>query len=360
MFKRAMGAMVATTYAAADINTDFKTLLHGENEMRGLDLANLWSQFQEEFGEASPVSLGLPAMTTFFANVDSIIEHNSKADKTFSRGINKFSAMTSAEFNDFFHLSENQANAAQNCSATNRSSPLTANGSAAPDEWNWVNHGGVSPVKDQGSCGSCWTFSTVGCLESAHLIQEGRLETYAEQQLVDCAGDFENYGCSGGLPSHAFEYIYYAGGIATETAYPYYAEDRTCTVDSADFALSVGHATNITEGDETELKSAVFQQPVSVAFQVADDFSSYTSGVYTSTICGNTAMDVNHAVLAVGYGNDPTSGLDYWLIKNSWSADWGMDGFFMIERGVNMCGIAMCNSYPESVAEIDAIDFWMD
>ena len=122
--------------------------------------------------------------------------------------------------------------------------------------------------------------------------------------------------------------------------------------------MSVGHATNITEGDEDELKAAVFQQPVSVAFQVADDFSSYTSGVYTSTICGNTAMDVNHAVLAVGYGNDAESGLDYWLIKNSWGTSWGDAGFFKIERGVNMCGIAMCNSYPETVAEISSNALW--
>ena len=120
----------------------------------------------------------------------------------------------------------------------------------------------------------------------------------------------------------------------------------------------MGHATNITEGDEDELKAAVFQQPVSVAFQVADDFSSYTSGVYTSTICGNTAMDVNHAVLAVGYGNDAESGLDYWLIKNSWGTSWGDAGFFKIERGVNMCGIAMCNSYPETVAEISSNALW--
>ena len=106
------------------------------------------------------------------------------------------------------------------------------------------------------------------------------------------------------------------------------------------------------------MKAAVFQQPVSVAFQVADDFSSYTSGVYTSTICGNTAMDVNHAVLAVGYGNDAESGLDYWLIKNSWGTSWGDAGFFKIERGVNMCGIAMCNSYPETVAEISSNALW--
>ncbi len=132
----------------------------------------------------SPVSLeSNSAMTTFFINVDSIIDHNSKPEQTFKRGINKFAAMTPSEFNEHFHLVENQANAAQNCSATNRASKLTGgveNGST-PASWNWVNHGGVSPVKDQGNCGSCWTFSTVGCLESANLIEYGRLETYAEQ-----------------------------------------------------------------------------------------------------------------------------------------------------------------------------------
>lgn len=154
-----------------------------------------------------------------------------------------------------------------------------------PDAWDWRNKGGVSPVKDQGQCGSCWTFSTVGCLESANLIKYGVLETYAEQQLVDCAGDFDNHGCNGGLPSHAFEYLFYAGGIETEADYPYTAVDGTCVADSSKFALSVGHAMNITEGDEVELKSAVYKQPVSVAFQVVDDFSGYTSGVYTSTTC---------------------------------------------------------------------------
>lgn len=97
-----------------------------------------------------------------------------------------------------------------------------------PDAWDWTNHGGVSPVKDQGSCGSCWTFSTVGCLESAHLINYYTLTTYSEQQLVDCAGAFDNHGCNGGLPSHAFEYIYYQGGIESDITYPYTATDGSC------------------------------------------------------------------------------------------------------------------------------------
>ena len=88
---------------------------------------------------------------------------------------------------------------------------------------------------------------------------------------------------------------------------------------------------NVTAGDEVELENAVYGVgPVSVAFQVVDDFFSYTSGVYSSTTCGNTETDVNHAVLAVGYGVDLATGLDYWIVKNSWGADWGDNGFFKI------------------------------
>jgi cathepsin H len=260
--------------------------------------------------------------------------------------------MTFEQLSEHFHLKENEENAEQNCSAT-RSSPLTASGANdVPSSWDWSDHGGVSPVKDQGSCGSCWTFSTVGCLEAAQLIQNGRLVTYSEQQLVDCAGAFDNHGCNGGLPSHAFEYLNYAGGISTEDAYPYYAVDRACTVDPSTFKLSVGHSQNITEGDEDELKTAVYKQPVSVAFQVVDDFDGYKEGVYTSTNCASGPSDVNHAVLAVGYGTDE-SGMDYWIVKNSWGTTWGDKGFFKIERGVNMCGIAQCNSYPDSVKTIN-------
>ena len=90
--------------------------------------------------------------------------------------------------------------------------------------------------------------------------------------------------------------------------------------------------------------------PVSVAYQVVDDFRFYESGVYTSDECGNGPGDVNHAVLAVGYGKE--DGLNHYIIKNSWGAEWGDQGFFKIERGVNMCGIAVCNSYPTGVRDV--------
>ena len=259
MLKKAMAGMLATC-ASANINVEFEEILTGQMELTNDNYEPLWNHFVAEFSEVSPVELGdAERLWVLFDNIDSVIKHNLNPAKTYTRGINKFSAMTFDEFAEYFHLEENQANAEQNCSATGRTSPLTAEGDdSAPDSWNWVNKGGVSPVKDQGNCGSCWTFSTVGCLESAHLINFGYLTTYAEQQLVDCAGDFDNNGCNGGLPSHAFEYIFSAGGISTEEDYPYYAEDRTCTVDPTTFKLSVGHSVNITALDETELKSAVY------------------------------------------------------------------------------------------------------
>lgn len=163
------------------------------------------------------------------------------------------------------------------------------------------------------------------------LKYNGTFTPLAEQQLVDCAGDFDNFGCDGGLPSHAFEYIKHTGGISTETDYPYFAMDRNCTVDPSTFALEVPKgAFNVTEGDETELRDALYQHgPVSVAYDCEDDFMSYKSGVYRSDNCGNTTSDVNHAVLAVGFGSTD-DGMDYWIVKNSWGTSWGDHGFFKI------------------------------
>lgn len=141
----------------------------------------------------------------------------------------------------------------------------------------------------------------------------------------------------------------YAGGISTEKAYPYFAVDHNCTVNPKTFDLQVPKGSfNITQGDEVSMKDAVFEHgPVSIAFEVVDGFKDYKSGVYTSKVCKNGSGDVNHAVVAVGYGKE--KGMDYWIVKNSWSATWGDEGFFKIQRGVNMCGVAECNSFPVDV-----------
>ncbi|KAK3436163.1 hypothetical protein EUGRSUZ_C00808 [Eucalyptus grandis] len=217
-----------------------------------------------------------------------------------------------------------------------------------PETKDWRKDGIVSPVKDQGQdCGSCWSFSATGALEAAYHQKHGKGISLSEQQLVDCATDFNNHGCKGGLPSQAFEYIKYNGGLETEQAYPYTARNGTCKFSARRVAVRVVDSVNISKGAEDELKHAVgMVRPVSVAFQVVKGFQFYhkNSGVYTSDTCGSTSMDVNHAILAVGYG--VKNGVPYWLIKNSWGESWGDKGYGKVKMGKNMCGIATCASYP--------------
>ncbi|KAI4377478.1 hypothetical protein MLD38_015093 [Melastoma candidum] len=234
--------------------------------------------------------------------------------------------------------------AAQNCSATLQGNHEPTR-SPLPNTRDWRKEGIVSPVKDQGFCGSCWTFSATGALEAAFHQAHGKGISLSEQQLVDCASAFDNFGCNGGLPSHAFEYIKYNGGLETEESYPYTAKDGPCKFSAGNVSVQVVDTVNITLGAEDDLKDAVgIVRPVSVAFQVVKGFSFYKSGVYTSDVCGSSPMDVNHAVLAVGYGVD--NGVPYWLIKNSWGKTWGDKGYFKMELGKNMCGVATCASYP--------------
>jgi len=276
--------------------------------------------------------------------------HNSNPDKTWRMALNKYSHLTDAEF------SQKMLMKGQNCSATTtkmRSSELPGSenfkGVKLADFKDWRTEGNfVTPVKNQGHCGSCWTFSSTGCLESAWAIHRGELISLAEQQFVDCAGNFDNNGCSGGLPSHAFEYVHANGGIDTEDGYEYKAaENGKCLYDPKSVSpVQVKGSFNITLGDEDTLFEAVsFLNPVSIGYQCVPDFRNYAGGVYTSDVCKQGPADVNHAVLVVGYGTD-VKGVDYWIIKNSWGADWGMGGYFWMERGKNMCGIATCASFP--------------
>lgn len=150
--------------------------------------------------------------------------------------------MNDEEFNEYFNIYTDMqpgVNAMQNCSATDKRMSVAKNVRGIKEKaWDWRDHNGVSPVKSQGNCGSCWAFSTVGALEAHAMIKyDGQLTLLAEQQLVDCAGEFDNHGCHGGLPSHAFEYIAHAGGISSEKDYSYFGVQRNCTVNSDTFAL---------------------------------------------------------------------------------------------------------------------------
>eukprot|EP00397_Hematodinium_sp_SG-2012_P042358 GEMP01046836.1.p1 GENE.GEMP01046836.1~~GEMP01046836.1.p1 ORF type:complete len:341 (+),score=59.48 GEMP01046836.1:128-1150(+) len=281
----------------------------------------------------------------FEANAEIVKAHNRK-NVSWLMELNEFADWTWEEF-----ASEVLMTLPQNCSAT--TSEAAKPTQDLPDSIDWVEKGAVTEVKDQGQCGSCWTFSTTGVLESHNYLTNGNLTTLSEQQLVDCAGDFNNHGCNGGLPSQAMEYVRFRGGLETEADYPYRAVDGTCYSKPSLSAVHVEGVVNITsEGQITETLALI--GPVSIAYEVVSSFMLYRSGVYDPATapgekCGNRADQVNHAVLAVGYGHDADSDKDFFKVKNSWTKFFGEDGYFRIIRGVNACGLADCASYPKIV-----------
>lgn len=270
------------------------------------------------------------------SNVGVIARHN-LGNHTWTMGVNKFTAMSPQEFKNMF----------SSCRMSQR--PQTnferVASMALPASVNWTAHGAVTPVKNQQQCGSCWAFSSTGSIEGAVFLKSGKLVSVSEQQLVDCSGAEGNQGCNGGLMDYAFEYVIKNKGIGSEASYPYTAKDGTCkTVPSVS---TISGYKDVPVNSETALMTAVVQQPVSVAVEADQSvFQYYTGGVMTSA-CG-TQLD--HGVLAVGYGTDAKGG-DYWIVKNSWGADWGANGYILLGRGAKFnpsgqCGIQMAASYP--------------
>jgi C1A family cysteine protease len=224
-------------------------------------------------------------------------------------GINKFSDMTFQEFQATYLNLKAPAN--KYCQGSFAEV-------AAPDSFDWRAKGMVSPVKNQGSCGSCWAFSIVGHLESQALIQ-GKKDLYSEQQIVDC--DSNNYGCNGGWPQVALQYLAGAG-IQSEASYPYKAYDQTCKFDKTKVIAHNSDVHCVENPTVASLQGQVATTgPLSIVLD-ASDFFSYSSGVLSCS--HNTAM--NHAVLLVGYTQDS------WIIKNSWGNNWGEKGFIRISN----------------------------
>jgi C1A family cysteine protease len=280
-----------------------------------------------------------------FVQNDDIIEAHNAAELSYKLGHNQFSHLTLDEFHEHVGLNSGVPEFFE--SRGTGANPIHQVSASAPSSVDWVPVGAVTGVKDQGSCGSCWAFSTTGSLEGAYFLKYGTLLSFSEQQLVAC--DTTDSGCNGGLMDSAFKWIQGNSGICLESDYPYASSSGTSPACQTTCSVVANTApttwTDVAQTD-ADLVSAVAQQPVSVAIQANQvAFQLYSSGVLT----GRCGTNLDHGVLAVGYGTDASAG-DYWKVKNSWGATWGESGYIRMQRGKDQtgdeCGILLMASYP--------------
>lgn len=204
-----------------------------------------------------------------------------------------------------------------------------------PEIFDWREKGAVGKVKNQYICGSCWTFSTTGNIEGLYFIKYNEMKLFSEQQLIDC--DKYDYGCNGGWMENAYKYIIEAEGIETEEDYYYRGFDDECSFNRLLAKAKIKEFQIAKTEDEEEIKKILFEKgPLSIALN-AENLQSYKSGILDFASAEDCPAVLNHGVLLVGYGVE--NGTKYWIVKNSWGADWGEDGYFRMSRGKGTCGV---------------------
>ncbi|XP_074470153.1 cathepsin S, ortholog 1 [Sebastes fasciatus] len=276
-------------------------------------------------------------------NMQLVLRHNQEASAgkhSFTMGLNHLSDMTAEEINEKLNglKLEDPIN-------FRNSTFKEASGLLTPQSVDWRKSGLVSPVRNQGLCGSCWAFSSMGALEGQMKKRTGVLVPLSPQNLVDCSTEDGNLGCRGGYISKAIRYVIRNQGVDSESFYPYEHKDRKCRYSVAGKAGYCSDLHILPRGDEKTLQTVVASVgPVAVAVNaMLRSFHFYKGGLYNVPNCD--PKFINHAVLVVGYGTD--AGQDFWLVKNSWGTAWGEEGFIRIARNKNnLCGIASFAVYP--------------
>jgi len=300
---------------------------------------SMFTKFMSQYNKKYTHDTFFYRYTVFKANMDRVALAN-KQKHTYKLGMNEMGDMTHAEFKatklGYNKIDRSFVRGKAACPVGN-----------VPSSVDWVAGGAVTPVKNQGQCGSCWSFSATGSIEGSVQIATKQLIGLSEQQLVDCSTAQGNMGCNGGLMDYAFQYVISNGGLTTEEGYPYSATGpNTCSVTSP-LASTISGFCDVNSGDENALDAAVAVGPVSVAIEADQScFQFYSSGIMSDPSCG-TQLD--HGVLATGYG--VLNGVNYWNVKNSWGASWGNQGYIYLGKQVagqplGVCGIASEPSYP--------------
>jgi C1A family cysteine protease len=337
----------------------FLAVVFGQTNLRGStnDMSELgsfdseslhWTEFtnfQEKFAKKYGSMEELETRFSIFRkNLIGILAHNADIHQNFTLGVNQFTDLTPEEFRAQYVSGMQGSLTGYGCKS------FSSSASGSPASLDWRTKGAVTSVKDQGQCGSCWTFSSTGAIEGAWALAKGQLIDLSEQELVDCATgiSYGSHGCNGGQMDGAFKFVI-ENGQCSLASYPY-TSGVTKTGGSCQKCSAVAHISSCADvkaNDQISLKGAVAQQPVSIAIE-ADTryFQSYSGGVLDSTQCGT---NLDHGVLIAGYGSE--NGKDYWLVKNSWGTSWGDNGYVKIARSSStndpgICGIAMMPSFP--------------
>jgi len=286
----------------------------------------------------------------FSKNVDTINELNAAA-KAAGRNtrftVNKFALLSQEEFRGYYLAARMPDTWTPSADATFAPLAPKEEIDGLPKNWDWrtIKPAVVTPVKNQGQCGSCYTFSTTGNMEGVWALAGHPLVSLSEQNLVDCdhtcIDGVCDGGCNGGLMANAFTWIINNGGIESEAEYPYEGVNAKCRFDKTKIVASITNFTFITK-TATQMQAYLYKNgPISIAAD-ASMWQYYYDGVWYF-YCG-TSLD--HGILIVGWGVETDMfgmQMPFWIVKNSWGADWGVNGYILIERGDDRCGL---QKYP--------------